>query len=340
MVSTPLREALVGYSVSFAGSFPTLTRMSGPIRWLRTSWSFVLAVGKRWYFGGIGDLAAGVTFWILVTLPAAILAMVSALGSIRGVLGQDQSQVVEDGVVRFVEGVFSTDATVVSDTIVSLFEQQNSGLLTFSLAVAFWSISRGFSGLIRALDDVYEVEDGRVWYINRLVALVLGLGSMLISLPIVFLETYVWSRVQDGPVEEILRSLLAVLILVAWASLIFHFGSAIHTKWRWDLPGAVFAASFWWLLTNIVRFYVGYSSDSNEVLTTIGASLLALTWVWLAAQGLLIGAAVNTELGERLGLDRRKRQLKIPDVIMRTGEMRKIVIGGDSPNPPNPPRRR
>ena len=296
----------------------------------------MFAVGKRWYFGGIGDLAAGVTFWILVTLPAAILALVAALGSVRGIVGEDQSQLIQDGVVRFVEGVFSTDATVISETVVSLFEQRNSGLLTFSLAVAFWSISRGFSGLIRALDDVYEVEDGRVWYLNRLVALVLGLGSMLISVPIVLLETYVWSRVQDGPVEEVLRTLFAVLILVGWASLIFHFGSSIHTKWRWDLPGAVFAASFWWLLTGIVRFYVRYSSDSNGVLTTIGASLLALTWVWLAAQGLLIGAAVNTELGERLGLDRRKRELKIPDVL-RTGEMRKIVIGGENPNPPYPP---
>ncbi len=296
----------------------------------------MFAVAKRWYFGGIGDLAAGVTFWILVTLPAAILAMVSGLGSLRGLVGVDQSQLIEDGIVRFVQGVFSSETTVISDTVVSLFEQRNGGLLTFSLALAFWSISRGFSGLIRALDDVYEVQDGRVWYLNRLVALVLGLGSMLISVPIILLETYVWSRVQDGPVEQILRTFLAMLILVAWASLIFHFGSSIHTKWRWDLPGAIFAAGFWWILTNIVQFYVRYSSESNQVLTTIGASLLALTWVWLSAQGLLIGAAVNTELGLRLGLDRQKRQLKIPEVL-RTGEMRKIVIGGDNPNPPFPP---
>ncbi len=314
--------------------------MTGPIQWLRASWDFVFEVGKRWYYGGIGDLAAGVTFWILLTLPAAILAMVSALGSLQGIVGENLSQEIEDDVIRFIEKVFSSEAGSVSDTVASLFDNQAGGLLTFSLAVSFWTISRGFSGLIRALDDVYKVEDGRAWYVTRFVGLVLGLGSMLISVPIVLLEFFVWSRVPNGAVEEILRSLSAVLILVTWASMIFHFGSSIRTKWRWDLPGALVAASFWWGLTNLFQYYVRLSRGSNQVLTTIGASLLALTWVWLAAQVLLIGAAVNNLLSERLGLDRHKRELKmIPEVIMRTGEMRKIVIGGDSPNPPTRPRR-
>ncbi len=314
--------------------------MTGPLQWLRASWDFVFEVGKRWYYGGIGDLAAGVTFWILLTLPAAILAMVSALGSLQGIVGENLSQEIEDDVIRFIEKVFSTEAGSVSDTVASLFDRQAGGLLTFSLAVSFWTISRGFSGLIRALDDVYKVEDGRAWYVTRFVGLVLGLGSMLISVPIVLLEFFVWSKVPNGALEEVLRSLSAVLILVTWASMIFHFGSSVRTKWRWDLPGAIVAASFWWGLTNLFQYYVRLSSGSNQVLTTIGAFLLALTWVWLAAQVLLIGAAVNNLLGERLGLDRHKREMKmIPEVIMRTGEMRKIVIGGDSPNPPTRQRR-
>ncbi len=314
--------------------------MTGPIQWLRASWDFVFEVGKRWYYGGIGDLAAGVTFWILLTLPAAILAMVSALGSLQGIVGENLSQEIEDDVIRFIEKVFNAEAGSVSDTVASLFDRQPGGLLTFSLAVSFWTISRGFSGLIRALDEVYQVEDGRAWYVTRFVGLVLGLGSMLISVPIVLLEFFVWSKVPNGAVEEILRSVSAVLILVTWASMIFHFGSSIRTKWRWDLPGAVVAASFWWGLTNLFQYYVRLSSGSNQVLTTIGASLLALTWVWLAAQVLLIGAAVNNLLSERLGLDRHKREMKvIPEVLMRTGEMRKIVIGGDNPNPPARRRR-
>lgn len=301
--------------------------MSNPLQWLSVAWDFVFKVGKRWYFGGIGDLAAGVTFWILLTLPAAVLAMVSGLGSVEGILGQDLSADVRGDIVQFAQQVLSSENESIENAIDQLFDRQNSGLLTFSILLSFWSISRGFSGLIRALDDVYEVEHGRAWYYTRVVALVLGLGSLLISIPIVLLQLFVWSNV-DWAIEGYLRTLAAILILVFWASMIFHFGPSIRTKFRWDLPGAIVAASFWWALTEGFRYYVGVTTGRNEVLSTVGASLLALTWVWLAAQVLLIGAAVNIELGERFGLDRKPRDWKIPEAF-RTGEMKKIVVDDD-----------
>ncbi len=298
--------------------------MASPLRYLRTAWNFVFEVGKRWYYGGIGDLAAGVTFWILLTLPAAILAMVSGLGQISAIIGQNLSDNVEDDVIDFVTRVLSSDNTAIRDTVSQLFDQNTGTLLTFSIAISFWTISRGFAGMIRALDDVYEVENGRPWYTTRVVALILGLGSLLVSVPIVLLESFVWSRL-DGGIEGPLRWLSGIMILVLWASMIFHFGPSIRTKWRWDLPGAVVAATFWWALTEGFRYYVDITQGRNEVLTTIGASLLALTWVWLAAQVLLIGAAVNTELGERLGLDRRRSEWKVAEVFT-TGQIKKIVV--------------
>ncbi len=305
--------------------------MVSPLRILRLSWDFVFEVAKRWYYGGIGDLAAGVTFWILLTLPAAILAMVSALGQISAIVGQNLSDNVEDNIIEFVGRVLSSDNTVINDSVSQLFSQNTGTLLTFSIAISFWTISRGFAGMIRALDSVYEVENGRPWYTTRVVALILGLGSLLVSVPIVLLEIYIWGRL-DGGVEGPLRWLSAIAILVLWASMIFHFGPSIRTKWRWDLPGSIVAATFWWALTEGFRYYVGITQGRNEVLTAVGASLLALTWVWLAAQVLLIGAAVNTELGARLGLDRRRSEWKVADVFT-TGQMKKVVVPDDDPVP-------
>ena len=61
------------------------------------------------------------------------------------------------------------------------------------------------------------------------------------------------------------------------------------------------------------------------MLSAIGASLLALTWVWLAAQVLLIGAAVNVQVATMTGIQRSRREWKIPDVL-RTGELKKITV--------------
>lgn len=298
--------------------------MTNPLNWLRATWTFVFDVAKRWYYGGIGDLAAGVTFWILLSLPAVILAMVSALGVLDALLGRSLSAEIEEDITGWVERVFTSDAPGIANAVDELFSQQELGLLTVSVALTLWTISRGFAGMIRALDGVYEVDDARAWYYTRIVALVLGLGSLLVSVPIVLLELFVWSRFPDGAIESILRSGVAVVILVFWASMIFHYGPSIRTKWRWDLPGSLIAAVFWWLLTVGYQSYIDIVSGRNGVLSVIGASLLALTWVWLAAQVLLIGAAVNVEVATRIGIQRSRREWKIPEVL-RTGEIKKIT---------------
>lgn len=304
--------------------------MLGAVKATRAVILFFWDVGKKWYYGGIGDLAAGVTFWILLSLPASILALSAALGWLGPLIGRKLADSVEEDVLGYVDRIFTSEASVVSDAIQQLFEQQNSGLVTVSLAFAFWTISRGFAGLLRAIDDVYEVDDGRAWYTARLIALLIGLGSLLISAPIVLLEFFVWTRVPDGLAETVLRFITSVGILVLWASLIFHYGSSVRSRWRWDMPGALVSAVLWWVLTLGFGYYVSFAQGENEVLGAIGAWLLALTWIWFAAQGLLIGAAVNAVLGDRLGIDRGKREWrlneKINEKIFRTGEMKKVVI--------------
>jgi len=298
-----------------------------PLTWVRSAWTFVWDVSKRWYYGGIGDLAAGVTFWILLSLPAVVLAMVSALGVLDALLGQSLSVEIEEDITGFIERVFSSETPGIANAVEELFAQQELGLLTVSVALTLWTISRGFAGMLRALDFVYEVDDGRPWYYNRIVELILGLGSLLVSVPIVLLELLVWSRFPDGAIETILRAVVAVVILVFWASMIFHYGPSIRTKWRWDLPGSVVAAIFWWILTVGYQSYIDIVSGRNGVLSAIGASLLALTWVWLAAQVLLIGAAVNVQVATMTGIERSRREWQIPDVL-RTGELKKITADG------------
>ncbi|MDA3039189.1 MAG: YihY/virulence factor BrkB family protein [Actinomycetota bacterium] len=299
--------------------------MRGPVKWPRMAASFVWDVARHWYYGGLGDLAAGVTFWIVLSLPAAVLALVSALGWLANIIGTELRDEVQEDVVAFAQRLFGNDANTLVDTIDQLFERQNSGVLTISLLFAFWTISRGFAGLLRALDGVYDVDDGRPWYITRVVALFLGLGSLLVSVPIVMLELFVWNE-YDLPLETTLEFASSVLILLIWAVSMYHFGPSVRTKWHWDLPGAGVAAVLWWLLTFSYRFYVDITSGGDQVLGALGAFILALTWVWLAAQALLIGASVNSLLGDRLKINRAKRSWRLNERIFRTGEMKKIVL--------------
>ncbi len=309
--------------------------MSSVFRTIKGFPRFVWDVAKVWYHGGIGDLAAGVTFWILITVPAAVLALVSSASFLDRIVGTKLEGQIEFEVIKFINETFAEGASSARNAVLNLFDQQRSGVFTIAAGLTLFTISRGFAGMIRALDTVYDVEDGRTWYHTRFVGLILGLGTILAMVPIVLLETIVWDSI-DVPFEGSISALASMAILVGWASMIFHFGPSTRSKWRWDLPGSVVAALFWWGLSVGFARYVGLFSigsgggDGGDVLGIIGGSLLLLTWIWLAAQVLLIGAAVNTVLGDRMGLNRGRRQSALNAALSNaTGELKKVVVNGN-----------
>ncbi|MFW2381278.1 MAG: YihY/virulence factor BrkB family protein [Acidimicrobiales bacterium] len=290
---------------------------------------FVWDVAKVWYHGGIGDLAAGVTFWILITVPAAVLALVSSASFLDTIVGTSLKREIQFEVLEFVNETFAEGATTARDAVNNLFAQPQTGVFTIAAGLTLFTISRGFAGMIRALDTVYDIENGRAWYHTRFVGLILGLGTVLVMVPIVLLEVLFWSRF-DVPVEGVVSAGVSMVLLVGWASLLFHYGPSARSKWRWDLPGALVAAVFWWALSLGFNRYVGLvtlGGDGSSVLGIIGGFLLALTWIWLAAQVLLIGAAVNFVLGERLDLHRGRRPSVINTALSNaTGELKKVVV--------------
>lgn len=290
------------------------------MKFLRSAWRFVVDVALRWYHGGIGDLAAGVTFWVLISLPAFVLAMLAVLGPIDNVLDFGFQTEIRENVVEFTEGVFADNSGDIRTAIDGLFDQTNPGLFTISLAFALWSISRGFAGLIRALEEAYGVEDGRPWYTTRVVAILLGLGTMLIPLPLLSLEQILWSDIESGLVTGIGRNLTIGLTLVGWFSIIYYFGPAEKNRWRDELPGSVVASVLWTLLVFVISDFIGILSGGNEVAAVVGAGLVILTWIWLAAQALLIGGAVNYLAGHRRGIIRKKAEWNL------TGEIKKVIV--------------
>jgi membrane protein len=311
----------------------------GPIGRLGSVWRFVVDVALRWYHGRVGDLAASVTFWIVVSLPALVLTLLAVLGPLDQAISVGVTTRLQSEAEDFIATLFTGEAReTVTRTVRGLFVESSSSLAIVSSSLTIWSISRGFAGLIRALEDIYDIEDRRPWYHARVVAVLLGLGTILMPVPLILAEIFLWSGFDGGIVETVLRTALSLVVLVLWASVLFHYGPAERHRWRLDLPGAVVAALGWWLLTFGFARYVTWTANANELRVAVGALLLALTWIWLAAQILLVGGAVNYLLGERLGVTRGRRSWSINDVVVKsTGEIRKIVVperdGADGADP-------
>lgn len=243
---------------------------------------------------GALDAAASVAFWLLLSLPATLLAGLASLS----LLGDDLTAELRDLTNEFVDRVFTSEADELRATVDSLFDQNQAGLLSISLAFALVTVSRGFAGLIRALDVVYDVDEARGFVRLRLAAIGLGLGT----LATVGLSTYLWSVSESVGVPPIVRVAVALAVLVVWAATIFHIGPNHHTPWRYDLPGAVLAAGGWLLVSVGYGWYIELAGGGNQAVGLVGALLLGMTWVWIVCLVLLVGGELNEILADRAGV--------------------------------------
>lgn len=252
----------------------------------------------------VGDLAASISFFAILAMPASVLAMVTAMGSLSGLLGENLAADTERVVTDYIAETFESAA--LTDTVAGLFEQDRSGILTASLAVALYSISRSFGGLVRALDVAYDIESDRSWLDVRVTALGLGLGTLGFAGGGVY---FLLIAPSGGPLAPVITPLVLLAGLSAWMATVFHIAPDHHTPWRYDFPGAVFTAVAWAALLQGYTIYVSLTSGGNGAVGVVGAALLAFTLVYLLAMTLLIGAEINAVISQRAGIAQPNRRL-------------------------------
>jgi membrane protein len=95
------------------------------------------------------------------------------------------------------------------------------------------------------------------------------------------------------------------VICICFLATLYHVSVPVRTRWRFNLPGAVFTLVTWiagsyqlrWVLT-------ATATDSRSIYGPLAAPIAVLLWLYLVAIAVLIGAAVNASfdkvfVGER-----------------------------------------
>lgn len=270
----------------------------------RTSWvEITKRLWRELHDDNLFDTAAGVAFWLLLSIPAALLAVLSSVS----LLGDGLTRDLKLSINEFVDRTFTTESSTIREAVDELFAQSRPGVLSLSVLIAIFTLSRGFAGLIRALDVAYDVEEGRRFIRLRATAIGLAIGTMLT----IALSTALWVRLRSVGVPTIVRLPIAFAILISWASALFHVGPHHRTPWRFDLPGAALTAIGWLIVSLGFGAYVRIATSGNELVGAAGTALLALTWLWLACLVFLIGAELNEIIANRAGVVNAPRDFGI-----------------------------
>jgi membrane protein len=179
-------------------------------------------------------------------------------------------------------------------------------IVGFVLAV--WSTTGAMTTYMTAVNLAYEREDGRAFVRKRLVALELvaaiGVAFLLVAVLLIFgppLEQLVASHAggASGAIGWIWWiaewPILLGGLMFAFALLLYLGPDIEHPRWHFVTPGSLFATAVWLAASGGFAFYTSAFGSYNKTWGTLAAVIVMLTWLWLAAIALLLGAEINAE---------------------------------------------
>jgi membrane protein len=254
------------------------------------------------------DLAAALTYWGVLAIAPTLLVLVSLLGVFGD--GQQTVQRVMDFGAQL--GLPDDAIATLEPIVQGLADQQGAGLgLIFGLLIALWSASGYVNAFSRAMNRVYEIDEGRpVWKLRPKLLLVTLVMLVLVAV-------IVAAMVLSGGVAQALGDMIglgetAVLVwdiakwpvivaLVALVIAILYYATPNiqQPKFRWMSVGAFTAIVVWALATLGFALYVTQFGGGENYEQTYGALagvILFLLWVWITNNALLFGAQVDSEL--------------------------------------------
>jgi membrane protein len=84
-------------------------------------------------------------------------------------------------------------------------------------------------------------------------------------------------------------------LLVSFAGILYLGPNVQHPRWKFLSFGSVLAVVIWLIASGAFAFYVSKFGSYNKAWGTLSAVVVMLTWLWLSALALLLGAEVNAE---------------------------------------------
>lgn len=252
--------------------------------------------------------AAGITFYSLLALFPALAALVSIYGLFADPATiSDQS----DALSGIVPG---GGMQIITDQVHSLASNSNKALgsaAVLGLATSLWSANQGTKALFDALNVVYDEEEKRGFLLRTAVTLAFTMGGIVFVLlamaavvvvPIVL--NFVGLSGVGGLLLRILRWPVLLVALAALLAFIYRVGpSRESARWRWVTWGGGLAAVTWVLGSLAFSWYVSHFGSYDKTYGSLGAAVGFMTWMWLSAAVVLVGAEVNAEMEHQTARD-------------------------------------
>jgi membrane protein len=247
------------------------------------------------------SVAAAVAFYSLLSLVPALSVLISIYGLIA------DPATITDRLAPFLHLMPPMVQELVVEQSIRLATKPAGNLsfnLLLSLAVAGWSANAAVKAMFEALNIIYDETEKRSILRYNLVTLATTLSGVIIMVLVFALIAVVPAALALFPFRSVVETLINLLrwpVLMAVSVLgimvLYRIApSRVAPKWRWLWPGALFASFVWMLASLAFSAYVARLGDYSATYGSLAAVVVFMTWLWLSATIVLLGAEINSEL--------------------------------------------
>jgi membrane protein len=276
---------------------------------VRAWWDVLKRTAKAFRDDELTDYAAALTYYAVLSIFPALIALVSVLGLVG-----------DSAIEPLIENVESLAPGPAQEILLGAIEQISSShaaglVLVLGLAGAIWSASGYVGGFARASNRIYETEEGRPFW--KLRPLQIALTIMMILL----LAICAIAVVLTGPLAQELGDVFGIgetaltiweiakwpviaLTVITLISVLYWAAPNVRQPgFRWITPGSVLAVVLWVAASALFAFYVANFSSYNATYGSIAAVIVFLIWLWITNLAILFGAELNAELERQRELE-------------------------------------
>ena len=269
-----------------------------PVKGLRdVFWRVVTAV----MVDRVTLIAAGVTYFLLLSLFPALGALVALYGFVA-----DPTTIM--GHIGFLASVFPPGSFDLILNQLTALTQQKTSTLSFAfvtgLVIALWSANSGMKALFDAMNVAYQEDEKRSLIRLNLLSLAFTFGALIIAIVLIAAIgvlpaalAYLWLDRWQELLARFARWPFILVFVGCGIAVIYRYGpSREQARLKWLSWGVVFSTLLWLAASILFSFYLENFANYNATYGTLGALIGLMVWVWLSVIILIVGAELNAEL--------------------------------------------
>ncbi|MET9150562.1 YihY/virulence factor BrkB family protein [Streptomyces griseoflavus] len=253
------------------------------------------------------DRAAALTYYGVLSLFPALLALVSILG----LTGKSTTDKVVDNLQELTAPGAARD--IMTQAVEQLQGRAGIGSLVaiVSLVLAIWSASGYVAAFMRSSNAVYDMPEGRpVWKVLPVrVGVTVALMVMAVISALIVVFTGGLAR-QAGDLLGLGDTALTVWSIAKWPVLVLLvtmmiallYWAAPNAKirgFRWITPGSFLALVIWLLASAGFALYVANFGSYNKTYGTMAGVIVFLIWLWISNLAILLGLEFDAEIARQ-----------------------------------------